>query len=669
MNPNDDRLRDLLDRWEELCEQGAEPAVEELCRDAPEFIEPLREWVRVLKCGDWLHRRADELADETLGEHFRMTADQKNRCRSLGEYDLLEELGGGGMGRVFRAAHRKMNRTVAVKLLPDSHSRLPDSVKRFQREIQTLAHLTHPNIVSVHDAGVVDGTHFYVMDYVDGEDLARLVREQGPMPVEQALECILQAARGLEYAHAKGIIHRDVKPSNLIIGHDGTVKLLDLGIARFERLPEQSADDLTKTGCVLGTIDYMAPEQAMNTRRADHRADVYGLGCTLYFLLTGQPPFGGDTVMERLVAHREQPAPSLCDVSSTTPKWLDRVFQKMVAKKPEDRYQSMAGVIDDLSRASAPRKRCWRRAAAAAAVVLIAVVAIFLLSSRTSREKDGVRRSLGETNLTAGKRLCFVEDKWDEGLPLLVDGGDAALSRLAAAELVHPTSPDEQIDLGDGWWDYGAKELASTWKGSSRRAAHWYGMPEPTSIPSARREEIEGRLGMLDASGFAAVEVLNRERLVLPTNPHGIAESSHLRLTVVKKANKRVPIAVFSGMELKGVRRLKIGVDSSRNLDALNADAFVAFIIDYRTGSTYTRRVALTLGEKKEKAGERPSWGKGSAVDLQKSIGTKSPYDLDLSNEKWAPPGWDGQVWITLVVRQAAGPRIEVSASLTPLAE
>ena len=259
------------------------------------------------------------------------------------------------MGRVFKARHRKMNRTVAVKLLPESLVQSPESVERFQREVQALARLSHPNIVAVHDAGSADGTHFYVMDLVDGEDLARLVKENGVLPVEQALDCILQAARGLEYAHAQGVIHRDIKPSNLILDHDGTVKILDLGIARIVSLPEQAGDrDLTKTGCVLGTVDYMAPEQAMNTRRADHRADIYSLGCTLYFLLTGQPVFGGETVMERIVAHREHPVPSLRKACPAAPQWLDAVFRKMVAKKPEDRYPSATALVSDLERQLRP---------------------------------------------------------------------------------------------------------------------------------------------------------------------------------------------------------------------------------------------------------------------------------------------------------------------------
>jgi serine/threonine protein kinase len=227
------------------------------------------------------------------------------------------------------------------------------------------------------------------MDLVDGNDLARLVREHGPMSIEQALDCILQAARGLEYAHAQGVVHRDIKPSNLILDHDGVVRILDLGIARFMSLPEQAGDDLTKTGCVLGTVDYMAPEQAMNTRRADHRSDIYSLGCTLHFLLTGQPIFGGETVMERIVAHREHSVPSLRKACPAAPKWLDAVFRKMVAKKPEDRYQSVTALVSDLERHAAPRS--WRRLVVAVMAVLLVAVGAWVAWLVTRPHNDSAQ--------------------------------------------------------------------------------------------------------------------------------------------------------------------------------------------------------------------------------------------------------------------------------------
>ena len=333
-----DQFRDILDRWEELREQGQEPSVEELCHDAPHLTERMREWTRVLRMSDWMCQRADEVADDTFGEAGILTAEEKYRHHTLGEYTLLEELGGGGMGRVFKAVHRKMNRQVAIKLLPPSPIQSPESVERFQREIKALAGLSHPNIVAIHDAGVADGAHYYVMDLIDGRDLARIVKEDGPLSIQQATDYLVQAARGLEYAHSVGVVHRDIKPSNLILDHDGTVKILDLGIARLQPLPEQAGDDLTRTGCVLGTVDYMAPEQALNTKRADHRADIYSLGCTLYFLLTGQPIFGGDTVMERLVAHREHPAPLLRKACPAAPAVAGR-------RVPKDGRQEARGPL------------------------------------------------------------------------------------------------------------------------------------------------------------------------------------------------------------------------------------------------------------------------------------------------------------------------------------
>ena len=380
-----DDFRDLLDRWEELRAQGQEPDVAELCRRAPHLAGRLREWTRVLNNGDWLNHPADEVADEPLGEAGVLSTEERERRRVIGEYALGEELGSSGMGRVFKAVHCKMNRTVAVKLLPESLGQSPESVERFQREVQALARLSHRNIVAVHEAGTADGTYFYAMDFVDGDDLARLVREYGPMPVEQALDCILQTARGLEYAHAQGVVHRDIKPSNLILDQEGTMKILDLGIARFQS-PEGAGQDPTKTGRVPGTIDCLAPEQATNARLADHRADIYSLGCTLWFLLTGRPVFGGDAVMERAVAHREDPLPSLRKACPAAPAWLERVFRKMVAKQPEDRYPSMAALVSALQRPAAPRS--WRRVGIAAAIVFLVVLGAWLVLSRLLPRTD-----------------------------------------------------------------------------------------------------------------------------------------------------------------------------------------------------------------------------------------------------------------------------------------
>jgi putative intracellular protease/amidase/tRNA A-37 threonylcarbamoyl transferase component Bud32 len=264
----------------------------------------------------------------------------------LGNYVLLDKLGQGGMGVVFKAQHRRMDRIVALKVLPPAATRSPDLLRRFQREAQAAARLLHPNIVAAYDADEAAGTHFLVMEYVSGIDLASLVRRDGPLGVGRAVDCILQAARGLEYAHGEGVVHRDIKPGNLLLSDKGVVKILDMGLARLEASPLHAApDEITRTGSVMGTIDYMAPEQAEDMKQADARSDIYSLGCTLFFLLTGRTLFEGDTIVRKIVAHREQAAPSLGDHVADVPPALEAVFRRMVAKRPQERFGSMSELI------------------------------------------------------------------------------------------------------------------------------------------------------------------------------------------------------------------------------------------------------------------------------------------------------------------------------------
>ena len=273
----------------------------------------------------------------------------KTKSLAFGNYVVFDKIGEGGMGVVLKARHRRMDRIVAVKVLPEKALKSPDAIDRFYREVKAAARLSHPNVVAAYDADEHDGTHYFVMEYVEGQDLASLSHERGPLPVTEALDYVLQAARGLEYAHAQGIVHRDIKPGNLLVDNSGTVKVLDMGLARFEFADDDSAP-LTHSGQVMGTGNYMAPEQAEDTHHADHRADIYSLGCTLYRLLTNKAMYSGDTLVQILLAHRDQSIPSLRNERPDTPEQLDYVYQKMVAKRPQDRYQSASEAITALER-------------------------------------------------------------------------------------------------------------------------------------------------------------------------------------------------------------------------------------------------------------------------------------------------------------------------------
>jgi serine/threonine protein kinase len=266
----------------------------------------------------------------------------------LGNYVILEKLGQGGMGTVFKAKHRRMDRTVALKVLSPKLTKSPAAVLRFRREVRAAAKLEHPNIVAAFDADESGGTHFLVMQYVDGCDLSKFIKSRGSMTVPLAVRCLEQAACGLQYAHERGIVHRDIKPANLLLSHDNDLKLLDLGLATIADHHGVVDHGLTDTTAIIGSVDYMAPEQGVNTKRADARSDIYSLGCTFFYLLTGRIPFSGETAVEKILAHRDQPTPDLGRLRPDLPTPLLQVFQRMVAKKSADRYQTMGEVLTDL---------------------------------------------------------------------------------------------------------------------------------------------------------------------------------------------------------------------------------------------------------------------------------------------------------------------------------
>jgi serine/threonine protein kinase len=274
--------------------------------------------------------------------------------KRLGGYEILQKLGQGGMGSVFLARQLSLDRKVAVKILNPQLAQDPVFIARFTREAYAAAQLSHHNIVQIHDIGEDKSTHYFSMEYVEGQTLAGVVRDSKRLDPETAVTYTLQAARGLKFAHDHAMIHRDVKPENLLINDFGLVKVADLGLVKRQGTSEitaspalAAASDASTTGAALsmGTPAYMAPEQAKDAAQVDVRADVYSLGCTLYDLLTGRPPFLGATAIEVMTKHATQPVPPPEGIAKDIPANLSAILMKMMAKKPDERYANMNEVI------------------------------------------------------------------------------------------------------------------------------------------------------------------------------------------------------------------------------------------------------------------------------------------------------------------------------------
>jgi serine/threonine protein kinase len=269
--------------------------------------------------------------------------DGKHKGFFLGRYKLLSHLGSGGMSAVYLAEHVHMHRRVAIKVLPPSRVEDSSYLDRFYLEAKAAAALAHPNIITAFDIDSADKFHFLVIEYIEGRDLQNMVKDQGPLDYQSAADYIAQAAAGLEHAHGAGLVHRDIKPANLLVDQKGTVKLLDLGLALFA---DQNHPSLTiaHDENVLGTADYLAPEQAVNSHLVDARADIYSLGCTLYYLLTGHPPFSEGSLAQRLLAHQKSMPVSIKAERSDAPQELVDLCNAMMAKSPERRVQTAGEV-------------------------------------------------------------------------------------------------------------------------------------------------------------------------------------------------------------------------------------------------------------------------------------------------------------------------------------
>jgi serine/threonine protein kinase len=330
-----DRLHEAIASFEEARDAGLDPDPREWLRRYPDVAGRLADFFAARK--DLGKFAAPPLPAGTPADPFP----------DIPDYQILEEIGPGGVGVVYRARHLLLDKIVAIKVLRPERVKDPEAVARFRREMKAVGRLQHANIVAAHHAGQTGGRHYLVMEFVAGLSLNEAVRRHGPLPVADACEVARQAALGLQHAHEHGLVHRDVKPGNLRLTPAGQVKVLDLGLAasRCEDLALRT--ELTASGSFLGTADYTAPEQWADPRRADIRADLYGLGCTLYHLLAGRPPFGDaehDTWHKKMRAHEQAPVPPIRKERPEVPEGLAAVLDRLLAKQPGERFRTPAEV-------------------------------------------------------------------------------------------------------------------------------------------------------------------------------------------------------------------------------------------------------------------------------------------------------------------------------------
>ncbi|HEY1860968.1 MAG TPA: serine/threonine-protein kinase, partial [Gemmataceae bacterium] len=291
----------------------------------------------------------------------------------LNQYRILDQLGRGGMGRVYRAEHRTMNRIVALKILAPNLLQTDRAQALFRREVRAVARLVHPNIVSAFDANHVGDRYYLVLEYVNGPNLEQLVRKQGPLPVGQACEFVRQIAHGLQYAHEMGMVHRDIKPANVLVQEggegrvgQGVVKISDFGLARLQEVntptDEGMGTILTKENTVMGTPDFLSPEQARNLHKTDIRSDLYSLGCTFYFLLTGKVPFPGGNTMEKLIRHSTEAAVPIDALRADLPAGVVAIVNRLLQKQPEARFQTPAELAGALAPFATSDSSAWKTA-------------------------------------------------------------------------------------------------------------------------------------------------------------------------------------------------------------------------------------------------------------------------------------------------------------------
>lgn len=446
------------------------------------------------------------VADETLRQW---------QGEQLGQFLLQEFIGGGGMGIVFRALDTTLDREVAVKVLAANQSADEETLRRFRNEAQSAARLNHDNIAHVFYVGEDRGVHYIVFEFIEGINIRDLVEQHGPLPLAEAVSYTYQVAQALEHASRRAVIHRDIKPSNVLISSDGKAKLVDMGLARLSRLARN--DDLTASGVTLGTFDYISPEQARDPRSADVRSDLYSLGCSFFFMLTGRPPFPEGTVLQKLLQHQGDTPPDPRQLRPELPPQVTQVLARLLAKNPTDRYQQPGELIDDLAALGqalglqlGPAAAAWvkpRRGyrfsqwqhhvpwAASIAALLLSVVALDWYWSLETSATPGAGNLPGETKAALPKAPAPLPPPAELEQPLPEEPADGELrprpESLGAAPAAPPETDDQPPDplrvFGKEIWDAVISRPANLRDPPSR--------PRPPAELPAQNESPAGTIG------------------------------------------------------------------------------------------------------------------------------------------------------------------------------
>lgn len=566
--------------------------------------------------------------------------------QTLGHYELIEFVGGGGMGAVFRALDTMLNRTVAVKVLSHEQSADEETLRRFKNEAQSAARLDHENIGRVHYVGEDNGWHYIVFEFIEGINLRDLVDRDGPLSLSDAVSYMLQLGDALAHASRRDVVHRDIKPSNVLITPDGKAKLVDMGLARLHQV-EHANNDLTASGVTLGTFDYISPEQARDPRNADVRSDLYSLGCTCYFMVTGRPPFPTGTVLQKLLQHQGDAPPNPKEFCPELPEDLCGIILKLLSKSPDDRYQQPSELVAELTavavrlglRPASPGSMIWLATAAATpsswernlpwlAPVAALVVIVLLLNLIWSAPSDTLHPSLlgrfpapesrlksraadaNEINLHEGQPQSPLESK---------RGKEAKTRVLPPAEPTSQVANSATATANSGTWDrllekssfHGRQLMGQMWttfvpgvEMAIKNVRENYRLPVLNSDSNRRTDTTRGSASATEGSRTGGGTERRREHLVTGrSNVPG--EYATLGAAVRKATSGDVIELRFDGpldeepLRISNLKLLTIRAGAGfepvirfRARDAAEADSASAMVV-LRGGTLYLHNVRL----------------------------------------------------------------------------